>query len=60
MYVFGSPYGVRSWVIRVLSSIGYVRVRLALRCTAVGQSCAELYGTRVRAVSPTVYLTVVY
>ena len=33
-----APYGVQQWVIHVLSS--YLRLRLVLRCAAVGNSCA--------------------
>ena len=50
-----APRCALPWVICVLSSIGYVRVRFALRCAILGYSCAKLYRVCTCAASPTMY-----
>jgi len=51
MYVCGWPYDLRPTVSCVLKSLTYVRVRLAQRCAAVGNSCAELICTSMASLT---------
>ena len=60
MYVGGYPYGLWPWVIRVLSSLALIRLQLALRCEAMGQSYAELYDMFTCTVTVTVCPAVGY
>ena len=54
VYVSDQPHGApHRGLFFILSSLGYIRVRLALLCATVGFSCAKLYRhVRVRLSPP--------